>query len=87
MTERPRPDETSGIEVYDPATISDAEAREIEESRRRILPPDDTQELILHEVTFLREDVARLRRRVDFIRRLLIWVAVGISLILLRLWT
>jgi predicted RNA methylase len=67
------------IEVYEPANISDGKAREIEESARRIINENDSQEVILHEVTFLRHDVARLRRRVDFILALL--VIVGITLV------
>ena len=74
------------IEIYDPATISDAKAREIEDFALAVVDPDDTSELILHEVTFLRQDVQRLRRRVDITRRLLIFVAITVALIAMTLW-
>lgn len=71
-----------GIRVYDPATISDAEAREIEESHRRVIDDDNTMGLVLHEVTFLRHDVARLRTKVNGLRWLLLLIAVGVGILL-----
>lgn len=67
--------------MYDPASISDTEAREIEKSQRRIIDDDDTLGLVLHEVTFLRHDVARLRTKVEGLRWLLLFIAVSICVL------
>jgi predicted RNA methylase len=86
VADLPEPDPLQGIEVYDPATISDAKAREIEKDASQIVDWNNLDEAILHEVTFLRQDIQRLRRRVDNTQRLLIFVAIAVALIAIALW-
>jgi len=86
MAERRLPDTPDYFEVYDPATISEVRAAEIEESARRIIDQDDSLEVVLHEVIFLRNDVRRLRTRVNQLRVILLFIAIGIAAIGIRLW-